>query len=154
MGVWKRDAALDLCLPAFPYNTAYYYRLRDVSVVARDNNLDATLAFIAYEDAVCTIKRGLVTETFALNPQPASYPGLANAVKGTPAMTASTIGADGGLGLSLTKMPDGTVSRLKNDKYAADVANSKLYVTTTSTATSVDGAGYPSAILLTDYFVR
>jgi hypothetical protein len=153
-GLWKRDAALDLCLPAFPYNTAYHYRVRDITVASRNNNLEATLAYIAYGDAGCASKQGLVTETFVLNPQLAFFSGRSNSIKGTPAMIASTIGADGGLGLSLTKMPDGTVSQLKNGKFAADVENSKLYVTTSTTAGSLDSGGFPSALLLNDYFVR
>jgi hypothetical protein len=153
-GLWKRDAASDVCLSAFPYNTAYHYRVRDLSVAIRNNNLEATLAYIAYGDAGCTIKQGLVTETFVLNPQLAVFAGRSNVIKGTPAMIASTIGADGGLGLSLTKMPDGTVSQLKNGKFTADLETNKLYVTTSTNAAALDGGGFPSAFLLSEYFVR
>jgi hypothetical protein len=153
-GFWKRDAASDVCLPAFPYNMSYHYRLRDVSVAIKSNNLEATLAYIAYGDAGCTNKQGLVTETFVLNPQLAPLSGLSNAIKGNSSMVASTIGADGGLGLTLTKMPDGTVSQLKNGRFTADVENSKLYVTTTLTAASLDSGGYPSALQPNEYLVR
>ena len=153
-GLWKRDAASDLCLPAFPYNTAYYYRVRDITVTIRNNNLDATLAFIVYGDVGCTTKQGLVTETFALNSQLASFSGRSNAIKGAPLMTASTSGADGGLGMTLTKFPDGTVSQLKNGKFVADLDSNKLYVTPSPIAASLDSAGYPSAFVLSEYFVR
>jgi hypothetical protein len=154
-GVWKRDAASDACMVSFPYNTAYHYRLRDIVISEQPaGNLRAVTAYNVYADAACTVKQGLVTETFALNPSQFVVSGRTNLISSEPVMSGSTLGADGGAGLTVTTMPDGQLSGFKNVKLIADVDADRLLITTSNMGTPLFSSGYPAAIDPNHYYVR
>lgn len=154
-GVWTRDAANDVCVPDFIYNDAYAARVRDVTLTNKGNGLlEIAYAVLVYGDDTCTTKRGLVTERFTVNVAPISRSGRDNVIKGVPVFVGSTTSADGGLGVTLTALPDGDMTGLANVKTIGDVHNARLQFATPGTGVTVDSEGYPNDFQADAYFVR
>ena len=86
--------------------------------------------------------------------EPGSSAGRTNVVRGRVSFTGSSSGADGGLGLSMTKVPDGSLSALKSQKLLVDRDGFRLYVTESVRAAALDTAGYPAAIDPDTYLIR
>ncbi|MDO9438488.1 hypothetical protein [Hydrogenophaga sp.] len=153
-GPWKPNTPV-ACLTNFPYNTAYTYQVRDVNITAESAGLRIAYAALVFDDATCTTKRGLITETILVSPEKTVLDGRDNVIKATgSALLSSSSGADGGLGLTLNKMPDGTLTELSGKKFLADVKDAKLFLSIAGGATPLDGAGYPIRIDGTKFLVR
>lgn len=154
-GVWKRDAAHDVCVPDFIYNNAYAARVRDITLTNVGNGvLEIAFAVLVYGDDVCTVKQGLVTERFTVSVTPIARSGRDNVIKGLPTMIGSTISADGGLGVTLTAQPNGHMTGLANVKTISDVHDSRLQFSLAIGGAPTDAQGYPSDFDAENYFVR
>lgn len=154
-GVWKRDAAHDVCAPDFIYNDAYSARVRDVKLTnLGDGVLEIAYAVLVYGDDACTVKQGLVTERFNVSASSIARAGRDNVIKGVPTFVGSTTSADGGLGVTLTALPDGDMTGLANVKTISDVHNARLQFATPGAGVAVDSEGYPNDFQADAYFVR
>ena len=153
-GLWKPNAPV-ACLTKFPYNNAYTYQVRDVNITAEGAGLRIAYAALVFDDAACATKRGLITETILVSPLKTVLDGRDNVMKATgSALLSSSSGADGGLGLTLNKMPDGTLTELSGKKFLADVKDAKLFLSIAGGAAPLDGGGYPIQIDGTKFLVR
>jgi hypothetical protein len=154
-GVWKRDAAHDVCVTDFIYNEAYAARVRDVTLTNKGNGvLEVAYAVLVYSDDACTTKQGLVTERFTLDVAQASRAGRDNVIKGVPAFVDGVASSDGGSSITLTAMPDGGMTGLTNVKTIIDVNNGQLQFSTADAGDPVDAEGYPNDFNANGYFVR
>ena len=154
-GVWKRDAAHDVCITDFAYNDAYAARVRDVTVSDKGNgDLEIALAVLIYGDDVCTVKQGLVTERVVVNASKLVRAGRDNVIKGVPAYVGSVASADGGLGLTLTAVPDGSLTGMIQRKTIFDVHEGRFQFVPARAGVPVDGDGYASNFYPDYYFVR
>lgn len=152
-GIWKPTTPV-ACLANFPYNNAYRYHLRDVNVTVEGASLRIAFAALVFDDAACMVKRGLVTDTILVSPLKTVLDGLDNVLKGTGTWTSSSSSADGGLGIVMNKLPDGTLSELVGKKFLADVKDAKLFFSIAGGAVPLDGTGYPTQIDGTKFLVR
>ncbi|MBN9370947.1 hypothetical protein JNX00_10755 [Hydrogenophaga sp. YM1] len=154
-GVWKRDAAHDVCVPDFVYNQDYAARVRDVTLTKTGSNeLEIAYAVQVYSDDACTVKQGLVRERFTVSLVPVTRAGRDNVVKGIPRFVGAVASADGGAGITLTALPDGRMTGLTNVKTIGDVQGGRLQFSVAEPGQPVDADGYPNDFNANDYFVR
>ena len=154
-GKWRRDDAHNVCRPDFPYNDAYAYRLRDITLQATpDGALEAAVAVLVYGDDSCTAKQGLVTERFRIDPASAPLSGRDNVLKGTSVFLNATDSADGGAGITFATPPQGRMSGLAQVKLIGDVHHGQLQLTTVDMGVAPDAEGFPSGFVADEYFVR
>lgn len=154
-GVWKRDAAHDLCVPDFAYNDAYAARVRDITLTDKgQGKLEIALAVLVYDDDACTTKRGLVTERVTVSASQLARTGRDKVIKGVPALLGSQLSADGGLGMTLLAAPDGRLTGMVNLKTIFDVHAGRFQFVPAKAGVAVDGEGYASSFNADDYFVR
>lgn len=150
-GTWRRDDAHNACLPDFPYNDAYAYRLRDITLQATaDGALEAAVAVLVYGDDSCNAKQGLVTERFRIDLASTPLSGRDNVLKG------SSVFLDyaDGLGITFATPPQGSASGLAQVKLIGDVHNGQLQLTTVDMGVAPDAEGFPSGFVADEYFVR
>ncbi len=109
-----------------------------------------------FDDVACTSKRGLVTDTILVSPLKTVLDGRDNVMKATGGpLSTSKSSADGdGKGLTLTKVPDGTLIELSGKKFLADVKDAKLFFSIAGGAVPLDGTGYPNQIDGKTFLVR
>lgn len=155
-GVWKRDATQDECRIDFVYNTAYAFRVRDLTLTNKGNGvLEIAYAVLVYGDDTCTVKQGLVTERLTVNVAQATHAGRDNVIKGVVTSVGSTTSADGGSGVTLTAMPDGRMTgATANAKLIGDVHNARLQFAGVNAGEPIDAEGYPTDFIPENYFVR
>lgn len=151
-GKWKLPT--EDCDNNFPYNPAYWSKLRDVTATIDKGTLRIAVAVQVFDDAACAVKRGLVTENVVVTPEKTALDGRDNVFKGSGTYTGVQITADGGIGTSLNKVPDGTLSDFAGKKFLADVKDGRWYITLAEGGRPVDGTGYPIQIDTSDYLVR
>jgi hypothetical protein len=154
-GVWKRDAAHEVCVPDLVYNDEYATRVRDITLRNAGNGvLEIAVAVLVYGDDACTVKQGLVTERFTMDVAPVARSGRDNVIKGQPTFVGSTISGDGGLGVTLTALPNGEMAGLANVKAISDVHNARLQFSLATGGAPTDAQGYPNDFDAENYFVR
>lgn len=152
-GTWHSKPGLE-CLPGYLYNPAYFDRLREATIVAVDGQLQIALATLAFSDAACTVKQGLVTETLVLTLTPTVVAGRDRVYRSEPALTSAMAGTDGGAGLTLSQMPDGELIGWVNRKVLIDVDGTRLYITASDDAAALDAQGYSAAFHAERYLER
>lgn len=154
-GVWKRDAAHDVCVPDFIYNKDYAARVRDITLTNKgDGFLEIVYAVQVYKDDACTVKQGLVTERFKVGVALTPRPGRDNVFKGEPVFVQGVAGGEAGQGIVLTALPDGRMTGLDGVKTIGDVQAGRLQLSTVKPGGSVDADGYPIDFDAGNYFIR
>lgn len=154
-GVWKREAAVNGCDANFIYNNAYHHRVRDVTLTDKGNGqLELAIAMLVYDDNLCAVERGVVTERFAMTALPVVRAGRDNVFKADPVWVDSVSRATGGASITLTKMPDGSMTELKGAKLVGDVRNGRLELASSSMSLPPDAAGYPNDFQADNYWIR
>lgn len=139
LGTWLRVDSAN-CYTAPEYGR-YYFKSNPAVFTASTATLNVTL----YTDLNCTAKAGKLSETSSISYSAGAIAGRTNVVRVLLSFTGSTSSADGGSGLTFTKVPDGSFSGTKvPSKGLFDVEGAVLY---TSTAGSLlDADGYPTTI--------
>ena len=140
IGTWKTVAPV--CFANFAYNTALFYKLDATAITATT----VDVAMTAYTDAACTLKAGKVTDFYSVTFNDGGTSGSIQLAKMAFSSTGFSTSADGGSGISLKKVPDGTASG-GSRKYLIGVDGTKFYGT--DGAAAVDAEGYPTRILPT-----
>jgi hypothetical protein len=141
VGTWTAVSTA-ACTPGFAYNAAYASKPSSVTITS------TTLAItqIIYTDATCATKAGKLVESYNVVTSEGVVSGWSNEARMAATVMGISTGADGGAGLSLTKVPDGTATMSGNaGKFLWAVNGASLYAGN-YTATK-DSAGYPQVIL-------
>ena len=146
LGTWHR---MDVggCFQTFTYNANYWFTADPI--VITDTTFSSTLT--AYTDAACTLKAGKVTETYQANFSQGSVANKTNVLRVSTVFTGFTSGADGGSGMTLSKVPDGSATG-GSAKFLLDVDSGKMYLI--SRTSPLDADGYPTAFSTTVYYTR
>lgn len=139
-GNWIRlDAATCFGGPSgFAYGP-YYFKNDRFTLTGTTAEFVETL----YNDAACTSKAGKLTENYAATYTAGSVAGKTNPARVQLTYTGSVTGADGGTGVTLTKLPDGSQTG-GNVKALLDVENAQLF--TNSRNAPLDADGYPNTL--------
>lgn len=153
-GTWLPRPGSATCNADFPYNTAYFHRFREVVVTSAGEQLHAAVRVDVFQDAGCTTRLGLLEERFTMDTVPATVSNRSNVIKGAPLFTDAVSDADGGLGMNLTTLPDGSALGLPGQKLLMDRDGNRLYVTRSGSCPMLDCHGYPVAIQPDDYLVN
>lgn len=154
-GVWKREDAVNGCSANFIYNNAYHHRLRDITLTDKGNGqLELAVAKLVYEDNQCAIERGVVTERFAMTAWPVVRAGRDNVFKADPLWVNSVSRSIGGGTITLTKLPDGSMTDLKGAKLIGDVRDGRLELAVSNMSLPLDSAGYPNDFQADNYWIR
>ena len=117
----------------------YYFKNDRLTFTATTAELVETL----YNDAACTNKAGKLTENYAVAYSAGAVAGKANPARVQLTYTGSSTGPDGGTGLTLTKIPDGSQTGGTN-KNLLNVENAQLF--TGSRNSALDADGYPTTL--------
>jgi len=140
LGNWIRlDAAT--CFggtSGFAYGP-YYFKNDRLTIT------DTTAEFVEtlYNDDACTSKAGKLTEKYAVTYAAGSVAGKTNPARVELTYTGTATGADGGTGLTLNKMPDGSQTNGAG-KHLLDVENAQLFIDSYNSA--LDADGYPNTL--------
>ena len=132
------------CHQGWVYNSALY--VQSGTTVISDTTASSTT--YAYTDAACTAKAGKLVENYSLSLSQGSSTGWTTVARALMTFTGSSSGADGGSGMTLTKIPDG--SSTNGGKYLLAVSNNQLY-TSASVTSTLDANGYPTVISTTAF---
>lgn len=146
LGTWRRND-VGTCFDGFSYNPSYWFT--NDPIVITETTITGTQT--AYTDAACSSKAGKLIETYTANFSQGSVAGKTNVLRVNMEYSGSTTGADGGSGLTLTMMPDGSGTG-GNQKFLLDVDSSKLYPS--DRASALDAEGYHTTLSTTVYFTR
>jgi len=137
-GTWNIDVAT--CDAGFNYNPALYAKNNSLTITVSSVVVKSTL----YTDAACTAKAGVISETYNLALSEGKVSGWSNVAKVDLSWAnAWSTGADGGTGVSLTSVPDGSFS-LPMRKTLLAAKGSSLYAGDPNG--TLDSASYPTAI--------
>lgn len=153
-GIWAERPEDSTCKVNFPYNVPYFHRFRNLTLAQADGVMRATVVADVYEDAACTTKAGRAEERFLVHTLPGGSPGRSNVIRASFEYTGFSLGADGGSGVGLNRVPDGSLAGLQGEKFLMDRSGDQLFATHESIATTLDGTGYPTAILDSQFLVR
>ena len=147
-GNWIRlDAANCYGGPSgFAYGP-YYYKNDRFTLTGTTAELVQTL----YNDAACTSKAGKLTENYAATYAAGSVAEKTNPARVQLTYTGSVTGADGGSGLTLTKVPDGSQTG-GTAKALLDVENAQLFLN--SRNAPLDAEGYPTTLNASPLYKR
>lgn len=137
IGTWNN--VVPGCYANFAYNTALFYKV-DATVISATK---VDFVMTAYTDAACTLKAGKVTDSYSVTFKDGGTSGSIQLAKMAFTFTGSSTGADGGAGITLNKLPDGTASG-GSRKYLIGVDGTKFYGTDGTAA--VDAEGYPTKV--------
>lgn len=146
LGTWHR-MDIGTCFTNFAYSANYWFTADPL--VITDTTIVSTLT--TYTDAACTLKAGKITETHDANFSQGSVAGKTNVLRMNMVFTGFTAGADGGSGMTLSKVPDGSATG-GNVKGLLDVDVGKLYPN--SKTAPLDADAYPTALSSTVYYTR
>lgn len=135
VGTWAGDASV--CMSDFPYGN-YFYRL--TALVFAEKSAEAT--HTAYNDAACTSKAGRVIESYDVSWSAGSVTGKTNVARAKLTSTGSSTGADGGTGMQLNKLPNGSAIG-SGGKLLLDVDGTKLFGSVDS---PLDADGFRTAL--------
>jgi hypothetical protein len=139
LGTWLRSDSAN-CYTAPEYGQ-YYFKSNPAVITTTALTLNVTL----YTDMNCTAKAGKLSETSSVSYSAATIAGKTNVVRVLLSFTGSTSGADGGSGLTFTKVPDGSFSGTKTpSKGLFDVEGGVLYASPRSSP--LDADGYPTTV--------
>lgn len=139
LGAWVRTDAAN-CYSAGEYGR-YYFKSNPAAFTTSAVTLNITL----YTDMNCTAKAGKLSETSSISYSAGTIAGKTNVVRVLLSFTGSTSSADGGSGLTFTKVPDGSFSGTKTpSKALLDVEGTVLY--SSSKSSPLDADGYPTTI--------
>ena len=117
----------------------YYFKNDRFTLTGATAEIVETL----YNDAACTSKAGKLTENYAATYTAGSVAGKTNPARVQFTYTGSVTGADGGTGVTLTKLPDGSQTG-GTAKALLDVENAQLF--TNSRNAALDADGYPNTL--------
>jgi hypothetical protein len=110
-------------------------------------NTTVESSLIVYTDATCTSKAGKFTEKYTVTYAQGSIAGKTNVQRANSVYAGFTIGADGGSGLTLNKVPNNV-----DVKILLDVDGDKLYRSDKSSV--LDADGYPMVMSVTPAWIR
>ena len=144
-GNWIRLDATQ-CFSGFAYGP-YYFKNDRFTLTGSTAESVMTL----YNDAACTGKAGKLTENYAVTYTAGSVAGKTNPARVQLTYTGSVTGADGGTGLTLTKVPDGSATG-GTAKGLLDVENAQLFLN--SRNAPLDAEGYPTTLNATPLYTR
>lgn len=80
--------------------------------------------------------------------------GRDNVFKADPVWVDSVSRSIGGGTITLTKLPDGSMTELKGAKLIGDVRNGRLELASSSMSLPPDSAGYPNDFQADNYWIR
>lgn len=146
LGEWRRTDAAS-CYSTFNYSAAYHFRNDKVTLTATELSVAETI----YTDAACTNKAGILVEKYSITYTAGTAPGRTNVARTSLVYSGSNSSADGGSGLTFTKVPDGSQTG-GSQKGLLDVDGSKLY--TNSKGSVIDADGYPTALAADAIYTR
>ena len=141
LGTWKSSDAF--CGPS-EYNPSYWASNSDL--IIGETTVDSSQ--FLYTDATCTTKAGKITLHLSANFSQGSVVGKTNVARLILTGTGFSTTADGGSGVTLTKLPVTGVP----EKTLLDVDSAKLHLSDPKSA--LDADGYPTAISTTAFLVR
>jgi hypothetical protein len=137
VGTWS---LVDLkCSPNFEYNPAYFSKQNTITF----SSDKVEVIQMVYTDAACSVKAGKLTEIYAVVYAAGSAPGKSTVAKINLTFTSSTTSADGGVGITLTKTPEGSHAIGSTSKGLLAVDGNSLYVGESS---GMDADGYPTTL--------
>ena len=147
-GNWIRlDAATCFGGPSgFAYGP-YYFKNDRFTLTGTTAEFVETL----YNDAACTSKAGKLTENYAATYTAGSVAGKTNPARVQLTYTGSVTGADGGTGVTLNKLPDGSQTG-GTAKGLLDVENAQLFLN--SRNAPLDAEGYPTTLNASPLYKR
>lgn len=137
VGTWNN--VIPGCYVNFAYNTALFYKV-DATVIS---STKVDFVMTAYSDAACTLKAGKVTDSYTVAFKDGGTSGSIQLAKMALTFTGFSSGADGGSGITLTRVPDGAASG-GSRKYLIGVDGTKFYGTDGTAA--ADAEGYPTKV--------
>jgi len=142
------------CVADFPYKALSFHRFKSLVLADTDGALRASVTADVFSDAACTTKLGMVEEQYLLDARPGAATGRTNVVKATFRFTGFRMGADGGSGLAVNRLPDGSMSDMVGHRFLIDRDGDRLYLTHSSNGAARDIDGYPTAFGPGDFMVR
>ncbi len=140
IGTWSN--VVPGCYANFAYNTALFYKVDSTVITATQVDFVMT----AYTDAACTLKAGKVKDFYHVTFKDGGTSGSIQLAKMAFTFTGSSVGADGGTGITLNKLQDGTASG-GSRKYLIGVDGTKFYGT--DGTSTLDSEGYPTKVTAT-----
>lgn len=139
LGTWIRSDS-GTCYTSNAYGN-YFFINNNIVITTDSVSSNVTL----YTDAACTLKAGKFSETATAAFGTGSIAGKTNVVQRLFSFKSFTSNADGGSGLTFTKIPDGTFSGVKGSaKGLIDVDGGKLFFS--SQGSPLDANGYATTI--------
>ncbi len=119
-----------------------------------NGQLEVAMAVLVYDDNLCAVERGVVTERFKMTVESVVRAGRDNVFKADPVWVQSLSSATGGASITLNKMPDGSMSGLDGVKLVGDVMNGKLELASSNMGLPLDAAGYPKDFQADNHWIR